>query len=105
MAFVRCPWQTDPTHRVRQTSDIKLGESDGKRSRCKSQGRAWTYCRQLAEELAKPYERGKTEQWRKDIVEVQSTISAIDAAWKEEAAIAAGKGPIKDWDPNNPFGE
>ena len=35
--------------------------------------------RELADELAKPYERGRYEQWRR-IIEVQATIDAIDRA-------------------------
>jgi hypothetical protein len=33
--------------------------------------------RELADELAKPYERGRYEQWRR-IIEVRATIDAID---------------------------
>ena len=33
--------------------------------------------RELADELAKPYERGRYEQWSR-IIEVQATIDAID---------------------------
>ena len=37
----------------------------------------------LAEALAKPYDRGNTENWRAHLVEVQQTIAAVDEAIKE----------------------
>jgi hypothetical protein len=40
--------------------------------------------RGLAEALAKPYDRGNTENWRVHLVEVQQTIAAVDEAIKEE---------------------
>ena len=42
--------------------------------------------RELADELAKPYERGRYEQWRR-IIEVQATIDAIDRAITDERSI------------------
>jgi hypothetical protein len=39
--------------------------------------------RGLTEALAKPYDRGNTENWRVHLVEVQQTIAAIDEAIKE----------------------
>jgi hypothetical protein len=36
--------------------------------------------------LAKPYERGRYEQWRR-IIEVQATIDAIDRAITDERSI------------------
>ena len=40
--------------------------------------------RGLAESLAKPYDRGNTENWRVHLVEVQQAITAVDEAIKEE---------------------
>jgi hypothetical protein len=42
--------------------------------------------RGLAVELARPYERGRHEQWRR-IIEIQDTIDAIDSAITDERSI------------------
>jgi hypothetical protein len=44
--------------------------------------------RAIAAELAKPYDLGKTEEWRKSFVEIQTTIDAIDRAVSDERYIA-----------------
>ena len=49
--------------------------------------------RELADELAKPYERGRYEQWRR-IVEVQATIDAIDRAITDERSIKDKGKPV-----------
>ena len=49
--------------------------------------------RELADELAKPYERGRYEQWSR-IIEVQATIDAIDRAVKDERCIAEKGKPL-----------
>ncbi len=36
--------------------------------------------RQLAVALGRPYQRADTETWRKEMIEVQTTIRAIDDA-------------------------
>jgi hypothetical protein len=51
--------------------------------------------RELADELAKPYERGRYEQWRR-IIEVQATIDAIDRAITDERSIK-DKGSLCLW--------
>jgi hypothetical protein len=43
--------------------------------------------RQLVEALAKPYERGKTEEWIRKFMEVQALIEAIDRALQDERRI------------------
>jgi hypothetical protein len=40
--------------------------------------------RQLVEELAKPWVRGKTDDFRESFVKVQQAIAAIDEALKDE---------------------
>jgi hypothetical protein len=50
--------------------------------------------RGLAGELAKPYERGKTEQLRERFIAVQATIDAIDRAIADERYIAAMIGKV-----------
>jgi len=49
--------------------------------------------RELADELAKPYERGRYEQWRR-IIEVQATIDAIDRAITDERSIKDKGKPV-----------
>jgi hypothetical protein len=49
--------------------------------------------REQADELAKPYERGRYEQWSR-IIEVQATIDAIDRAIKDERCIAEKGKPL-----------
>ena len=41
--------------------------------------------RQLANSLGQPYDRGKTEQWRKDLIDVQTTIRTINEALEDES--------------------
>jgi hypothetical protein len=48
----------------------------------------------IAAELAKPYDRGKTEEWRKSFVEIQTTIDAIDRAVSDERHIAEKGKPV-----------
>jgi hypothetical protein len=44
----------------------------------------------VAVALSKPFQRADTETWRKNMIEVQATIRAIDEALKdEEAEVAA----------------
>ena len=45
--------------------------------------------RELAIALAKPFARADTEQWRKNMIEVQATIRAIDEALKDEEGLAS----------------
>jgi hypothetical protein len=40
--------------------------------------------RQLAVPLARPFQRADTETWRKEMIEVQTTIRAIDEALLDE---------------------
>src|SRR2546423_14989747 len=54
--------------------------------------------RELADELAKPYERGRYEQWRR-IIEVQATIDAIDRAITDERSIKDKGKPVSLVDP------
>jgi hypothetical protein len=49
--------------------------------------------RELADELAKPYARGRYEQWRR-IIEVQATIDAIDRAITDERSIKDKGKPV-----------
>ena len=44
---------------------------------------------ELAVALAKPFTRADTEQWRKNMIEVQATIRAIDKALKDEEVVAS----------------
>jgi hypothetical protein len=43
----------------------------------------------LAIALAKPFARADTEQWRKNMIEVQATIHAIDQALKDEEELGS----------------
>jgi hypothetical protein len=54
-----------------------------------ARGRLVDSRRELAIALAKPFSRADTEQWRKDIIEVQAAIRAIDEALKDEEALAS----------------
>ncbi len=49
-----------------------------------ARGRLVDSRRELAIALAKPFARADTEQWRKNMIEVQATIHAIDQALKDE---------------------
>jgi hypothetical protein len=49
-----------------------------------ARGRLVDSRRELATALAKPFARADTEQWRKNMIEVQATIRAIDEALKDE---------------------
>jgi hypothetical protein len=49
--------------------------------------------RGLAVELARPYERGRHEQWRR-IIEIQDTIDAIDRAITDEWSIKEKGKPV-----------
>ena len=40
--------------------------------------------RQLAVALGRPFQRADTETWRKEMIEVQTTIRAIDEALLDE---------------------
>ena len=40
--------------------------------------------RQLAVSLGRPFQRADTETWRKEMIEVQTTIRAIDDALLDE---------------------
>lgn len=54
--------------------------------------------RGLAESLAKPYDRGNTENWRVHLVEVQQAITAVDEGIKEEETLRlAGCGASLDF--------
>ena len=66
--------------------------SSPKRKQWPFQGRVWTVDH-LAIELAKPYERGRYEQWRR-IIEVQATIDAIDRAITDERSIKDKGKPV-----------
>ena len=56
--------------------------------------------RELADELAKPYERGRYEQWRR-IIEVQATVDAIDRAITDERSIKDKGKPVSFWTQGN----
>jgi hypothetical protein len=43
----------------------------------------------LAIALAEPFARADPEQWRKNMIEVQATIGAIDEALKDEEGLAS----------------
>jgi hypothetical protein len=49
--------------------------------------------RGLAIELARPYERGRHEQWRR-IIEIHDTIDAIDRAITDERSIKEKGKPV-----------
>jgi hypothetical protein len=54
-----------------------------------ARGRLVDSRRELAVALAKPFARADTEQWRKNMIEVQATIRAIDEALKDEEVAAS----------------
>jgi hypothetical protein len=54
-----------------------------------ARGRLVDSRRELAIVLAKPFARADTEQWRKNMIEVQATIRAIDEALKDEEGLAS----------------
>jgi hypothetical protein len=54
-----------------------------------ARGRLVDSRRELAIALAKPFARADTEQWRKNMIEVQATLHAIDEALKDEEALAS----------------
>ena len=54
-----------------------------------ARGRLVDLRRELAIALAKPFARADTEQWRRNMIEVQATIRAIDEALKDEEALAS----------------
>ena len=54
-----------------------------------ARGRLVNSRRELAVALAKPFARADTEQWRKNMIEVQATIRAIDEALKDEEFAAS----------------
>jgi hypothetical protein len=56
-----------------------------------ARGRLVDSRRELATALAKPFARADTEQWRKNMIEVQATIHAIDEALKDEEGGLASK--------------
>lgn len=55
--------------------------------------------RNVAKLLAKPYEPGKTEEWRESFVKIQQTIEAINRAIEEEASWQGPKSPLKQGSP------
>lgn len=60
-------------------------------------GEAWKRLledrRNVAKLLAKPYEPGKTEEWRESFVKIQQTIEAVNRAIREEAELEGHKYP------------
>ena len=54
-----------------------------------ARGRPVDSRRELAIALAKPFTRADTEQWRKNMIEVQATIHAIDQALKDEEELGS----------------
>ena len=54
-----------------------------------ARGRLVDSRRELAIALAKPFARADTEQWRKNMIEVQATIHAIDQALKDEEELVS----------------
>jgi hypothetical protein len=54
-----------------------------------ARGRLVDSRRELAIALAKPFARADTEQWRKNMIEVQATIHAIDHALKDEEGLGS----------------
>ena len=54
-----------------------------------ARGRLVDSRRELAIALAKPFARADAEQWRKNMIEVQATIRAIDEALKDEEGLAS----------------
>jgi hypothetical protein len=66
--------------------NMAKGHADALRS---ARGRLVDSRRELAIALAKPFARADTEQWRKNMIEVQATIRAIDEALKDEAGLAS----------------
>ena len=52
--------------------------------------------RALAEALCLGYRRGDTEKWRKDMIEVQATIGAIDDALEDEGKLALREAQAAD---------
>jgi hypothetical protein len=69
---------------VRQHDNADLSELGEVEVLRKARDRLVEDRRGLAEALAKPYDRGNTENWRVHLVEVQQTIAAVDEAIKEE---------------------
>ncbi len=64
-----------------------------------SLGEAWRRLvndrRSVATLLAKPYEPGKTEEWRESFVKIQQTIEAVNRAIREEAELQGRKSPLE----------
>jgi signal transduction histidine kinase len=62
--------------------------------------------RQWVSVLAGPYQRGKTGDAIKELIQIQKAIEAIDAAIPEEHRASAPKsGKLKNFPKDNPFSE
>jgi hypothetical protein len=61
--------------------------------------------RQWASVLAGPYQRGKTQEAIKELVQIQKAIEVIDAVIPEERRASAPKSALKNFSKDNPFGE
>jgi hypothetical protein len=59
--------------------------------------------REVADGLSKPYDREKTPELRRRIVELQAVIEAIDRALSDEEELEPGS--ITDWSSELPFGD
>jgi hypothetical protein len=80
------PFSTTSRKSSLDFADFNIGTIDVLRS---ARGRLVDPRRELAIALAKPFARADTEQWRKNMIEVQATIRAIDETLKDEEGLAS----------------